>query len=121
MLTRKIEADSMLFYDGDTLVLTMTETETGKDVCITFQGELRSDTTHHIQDELEAYVSVGARIILDFGAVTFVSASVLDALLDVQQLADFFQKGNIVLRNLTDEVYQIMDKRGLTDLLTIEE
>lgn len=121
MLKRIIKADSMLFYDGDALVLTMTEKETGNDVLITFEGELRSDTTHHIQDELEAYVSVGSRITLDFGAVTFVSASVLDALLDVQQLADFFQKGDFVLRNLTEEVYQTMDKRGLTDLLMIEE
>lgn len=121
MLTRKIEADSMLFYDGDTLVLTMTEKETGKDVRIAFEGELRSDTTHHIQDELEAYVSVGSRVTLDFGAVTFISASVLDALLDVQQLADFFQKDGLVLQNLSDGIYQAMDKRGLTDLLMIEE
>lgn len=121
MLTRVIKEDSMFFYDGDTLVLSMKEEEKNKDVCITLQGELRSDTTHHLQDELEAYVSVGSRIVLDFGGVTFVSASVLDALLDVQQLVDFFQKGAFILRNVTDEVYQAMDRRGLTDLLTIEE
>ena len=121
MLKRIIKADSMLFYDGDTLVLSMTEKEMDKDVHIAFEGELRSDASHHIQDELEAYISVGSRIILDFGAVTFVSASLLNALLDVQQLADFFRKGSLVLRNLSDEIYQAMDKRGLTDLLMIEE
>ena len=53
MLKRIIKADSMLFYDGDTLVLSMTEKEMDKDVHIAFEGELRSDASHHIQDELE--------------------------------------------------------------------
>lgn len=121
MLTRKIEADSLLFYEGDKLVLTMTETEVGKDMLITLDGELCSEMTHHFQDELEAFISTGMKVIVDFGAVSFVAPSVLNALLDVQQLADFFRKGGLILRNLSGEVYEKMDRCGLTDLLMIEE
>lgn len=121
MLTRKIEADSMLFYDGDTLVLTVEETDLDGGVLLTMKGEIRSDTTHHIQDELEAFISVGLKVTIDFTDATFIAPSVLNALLNVQQLADFFRKGEIVLRHLPDEIYRKMDANGITELLMIED
>lgn len=121
MLTRKIEADSMLFYDGDTLVLTVEETDLDGGVLLTMKGEIRSDTTHHIQDELEAFISVGLKVTIDFTDAAFIAPSVLNALLNVQQLADFFRKGEIVLRHLPDEIYQKMDANGITELLMIED
>lgn len=121
MLVRKMEADTMLFYDEDTLVLTMEESDLDNGVLISLQGDLRSDTTHHIQDELEAFVTVGVKVTIDLGKVTFISPSVLSTLLNVQQLVDFFRKGEIVLRNLPDGIYKKMDEYGLSDLLVIED
>ena len=121
MLTRKMQGDSMLFYEGDTLVLTVEETDLDDGVLMKLIGALKSEATHHIQDELDAFTTVGVKVIIDFKDVTFVSASVLYALLNAQQLVDYFRKGEIILRNISDSIYQEMDSTGITELLMIEE
>lgn len=121
MLTRKMQGDSMLFYDGDSLILTIVEEEIDNGILMTFKGNLRSDTAHHIQDELDAFTTVGIKVTIDFKDVSFISASTLLAMLNAQQLIDFFRKGEIVLRNIPDSVYKEMDETGITELLMIED
>ncbi len=121
MLTRKMQGDSMLFYEGDELILTVEEADQDDGVLIKLKGSLKSEVTHHIQDELDAFTTVGVKVTIDFKEVTFASASVLHALLNAQQLIDFFRKGEIVLRNIPDSVYQEMDTSGITELLMIED
>ena len=58
---------------------------------------------------------------VDFKEVDFVVPSVLYALLNSQQLIDYFKRGEIVLKNIPDAVYQVMDETGICELLTIEE
>ena len=111
----------MRFYEKDTLVLTIQETETETGVLMTFTGELRSDTAYHIQDELDAYTTIGTPVTLDLSGVTFLANAVLASLLESQQLIDFFRKGQILLRNIPDDVYREMDETGISELLMIEE
>ena len=95
MLTRKIQGDSMLFYKDNTLVLTIEETDSDGSMIMSFKGDLVGDTAHHIQDELDAFTTVGVKVILDFKEVTYLAASVLNALLNAQQLIDFFRHGKV--------------------------
>lgn len=121
MLTRKIDGDTMRFYDGETLILTVDELDHAGDILMVLDGQLRSDTAHFIQNELDAFTSVGVKVCLDFGKVTFVAPSFLSALLSAQKLVDHFHKGAILLRNIPDQIYQEMDETGITELLMIEE
>ena len=121
MLTRKMQGDSMLFYDGENLILTIEETEVDGGILMTLKGDLRSETATHIQDELDAFTTVGVKVTIDFKEVTFLAPSVLNALLNSQQLIDFFRHGEIILRNVSDAVYQEMDETGITELLIIED
>ena len=121
MLTRKMDGDSMLFYEGNTLVLAVVETDLDGGILMALQGELRSEVAHHIQDELDAFTTVGVKVTVDFKNVTFVSASALNALLISQQLIDSLRQGQIVLRNIPDATYRRMDEIGLTELLMIED
>lgn len=121
MLTRKIDGDTMNFYDGDTLVLTVDEVDFNGGIMMAMKGQLRSDTAHFIQNELDAFTTVGVKVWLDFKEVTFVAPSFLGALLNAQQLVDFFRKGEVVLKNIPGSVYQEMDKTGITELLMIED
>lgn len=121
MLRIKIEADTTSFYDGEELVLTMEETDTENGILMTLKGALRSDTAHHIQDELDAYTVVGVKVTIDFKDVTFAAPSVLKALITSQQRIDFFRQGEITLRNIPDAIYREMDDTGITELLMIEE
>lgn len=121
MIRRIINGDSMLFYDGDALILTVDELDFNGGILMTLKGQLRSDTAHFIQNELDAFTTVGMKVWLDFKDVTFAAPSFLGALLNAQQLVDFFRKGEIILKNIPDPVYREMDETGLTELLMIED
>lgn len=121
MLTRKMKGDSMLFYEGEKLILTIDETETEGVVLMALKGSLRSEVAHHIQDELDAFTTVGVKVTIDFKEVDFIAPSILNILLNSQQLIDFFKKGEIVLKNIPQAVYQEMDETGITELLMIED
>ena len=121
MLTRKIDGDSMLFFDEDNLILTVDEVDHNGGILMVMKGQLRSDTAHFIQNELDAFTTVGVKVWLDFKDVSFVAPSFLSSLLNAQQLVDYFHKGEIVLRNIPDPVYEEMDETGITELLMIED
>lgn len=111
----------MFFYDGDALILTVDELDFNGGIQMVLKGQLRSDTAHFIQNELDAFTTVGMKVWLDFKEVTFAAPSFLSALLNAQQLVDFFRKGEIVLKNIPDAIYAEMDETGMTELLMIED
>lgn len=120
MIIRKIQDDTLSFYDGEQPVLIIQETDIPDGVLMSLKGALRSDLTHHIQDELDAFITVGIHVTLDFQEVSYVSASVLLALIDSQQLVDYLRKGKILLKNIPAEVYQEMNRSGASEELLIE-
>ena len=120
MIMRKIQGDSLLFFDGEQLVLTVDETDTDDGVLISMKGALKRELTHHIQDELDAFITVGVPIRIDLKEATYVSASLLYALISCQQLIDFLRKGKLVLKNIPAAVYQAMDESGISERLLIE-
>lgn len=121
MIQREVNGDSMFFYDGDVLILTVDELDYNGGIQMVLKGQLRSDTAHFIQNELDAFTTVGMQVWLDFKEVSFAAPSFLNALLNAQQLVDFFRKGKIILKNIPDPIYQEMDETGMTELLMIEE
>lgn len=121
MLERKMSGDSMLFYDGANLVLSVDETEADGGILMVLKGELRSETAQHIQHELDAFTTMGLKVAIDFKDVTYITSSVLYALLSSQQLIDFFHKGAILLKNVPDAVYREMEETGIAELLMIDE
>ena len=106
MLTRKMDGDTMLFYKDDKMVLSVEETDQDGGILMKLRGELLSECAQPIQDELEALISVGLKVVIDFAGVEYVSAASMNAMLDSQHLADFFRRGELILRGLPDEVYQ---------------
>ena len=121
MLTRKIEGDSIVFLNGTTHVLTIREEEKENGVLMTLQGELRSDVAHELMDELTALATVGVNVVLDFAEVTFITSTILDVLLTVQQTMDTIGKGSLLLRKIPDKIFEQFEKTGVSELLLIQE
>lgn len=120
MLTRKIEGDSIIFYDGITEVLSVKETEHDDMITVEMKGELRGDTAHEIQDELIALVTVGLNIAVDVSGVTYVAPTVQHVFLRAQQKIDAIGKGSLVLTGLSDQIYHEFEKTGISELLMIK-
>ena len=120
MLSRKIEDNSIVFRNGSAVVLTIVEEETENGLTMTLRGELRSDVAHELLDELTALATVGVNVVVDFAEVTYITSTILDVFLTVQQLMDSMQKGELVLRKLSAEIYREFEKTGTSELLIIE-
>ena len=121
MINRKLEGDSTFFYENDSLILTMVETDTEDGILMTLKGDLKKDTANPILDELNDFSMVNVKVTVDFKDVTSISAAVMNALLDAQQQIDQLEQGELVLRSIPDPIYREMDKIHLTELLMIEE
>ena len=121
MLDRKIEGNSIVFRNGSLIVLTIEESETDKGIVMALKGELRSDVAHELMDELTALATVGVSIIVDFSNVTYITSTILDVFLSVQQLMDSMKKGTLILQKMPAAVYQEFEKTGIAELLLIED
>lgn len=121
MLTRKLEGDAIVFYNGASHVLTIHETENDTGVLMALDGELRSDVAHELLDELTALATVGVKVVVDFEKVTFITSTILDVFLTVQQTMDSMGKGTLLLTKMPTEIYQKFEKTGTAELLMIEE
>ena len=120
LLTRKLEGAAIVFYNGANKVLSILEEEIENGVLLTLQGELRSDAAHELLDELTALATVGVNVVLDFEGVTFITSTILDALLTAQQTMDSMGKGTMLLRKLPQDIYYQFEKTGTSELLMIE-
>lgn len=121
MLKRKVEGDAIIIYDGTTKILTLDAKETDDGVLIKLQGELRSETEHEVQDTLIALITVGSKVVVDFAEVTYLSLAVVNALLLAQQKTESMRKGHLLLRNLNNEVYDVLASTGASEQLWILE
>lgn len=120
MLNRKLEGNSIIFRNGSVTVLTIEEKETDNGIVMTLNGELRSDVAHELIDELTALATVGVRILVDFSGVTYITSTILDVFLSVQQLMDSMGKGSLVLCKMPAAIYQEFENTGTAELLLIE-
>ena len=117
------------FTAGDILILTSDrdgETvkirESLKDgiALIEPEGRLSSEMAQDIEDEFTMMAILGDRVTIDLGKVNYISNAVIRVLLDLQHLIDE-RKGNMVLRNLSDEVYGTFEDMGIEDVFMITE
>ena len=120
MLTRKIEGDSIVFYDGSAAVLTIREKELEEIVTVEMIGELRSDAVHEVLDELVALATVGINIAADLSGITYIAPTAQHIFLRTQQKIDSIGSGSLVLIGLSDTIYQEFEKTGLSELLMIK-
>ncbi len=111
----------MTFFQGDTQILRVEETDTESGILMTLKGSVTSESAYYIQDELDAFIALGIQVTIDFSQADFVAPSVLNALLDSQLLIDFFRRGRLLLRGVSDALYQEMVEANIQDLLLIEE
>lgn len=120
MVNRKIEGDSSTFYDDTKIFLVINEAEADGSILMTLVGELRSDVAHDLLDELIAFTTVGANVIVDFEKVTYIASTTQHVFLRVQQKMDSMGKGTLTLIKLPHNIYQEFEKTGASELLMIE-
>ena len=118
----KIEGDTILISDGGTPVMGVRESVTDPErraVAVVLGGAVRSDVSDCLEDELNAFVTLDADILIDTRQVTYVSIAAQQCFLRVQRYSDCIGKGRITLSIPDDKLYAQFEETGITELLQI--
>lgn len=80
----------------------------------------RLDTTTAPQLEAELKQSIGGveKLVLDFGALEYLSSAGLRVLLSAQKVMN--RQGKMAIRNVNETINEIFEITGFSDILTVE-
>ena len=118
-MEKEFGSDSIRFLDNGVEKACIAEAEADGVITITLSGTLSQETANTLLDEMTALIVAGQGIVVDLEKTTYVSASVMEALLRTEKL---LEKSNKYLRiiNMSQDVYDGFKARGLHELLDIE-
>lgn len=88
--------------------------------CLEFSlsGRLDTITAPQLEEEVKASIDNITSLVFDFAGLSYISSAGLRVLLSAQKTMN--QKGSMVVRNVSDEIQEIFDVTGFSDILTIE-
>lgn len=90
------------------------------DVCtVSIEGRLDTTTAPAFEEYLTEIFPEGLNLVFDFENLAYISSAGLRVLLLAQKEVN--KKGNtLVLKNVSDVIYEILEITGFADMMTIE-
>ena len=91
-----------------------------KDSALTMvlEGRLDTTTAPQLEEELTASLDGVTDLVFEISDLEYISSAGLRVLLSAQKIMN--RQGGMVVRNATDEVMEIFEVTGFSDILTIE-
>ncbi len=91
-----------------------------KDSALTMvlEGRLDTTTAPQLEEELAASLDGVTDLVFEISDLEYISSAGLRVLLSAQKIMN--RQGGMVVRNATDEVMEIFEVTGFSDILTIE-
>ena len=91
--------------DGDSLTIMLT-------------GRLDTTTAPRLEAELKSSIAAATELVFDFGKLEYISSAGLRVILSAQKVMN--RQGNMVIRNVDENVMEVFEVTGFVDILTIE-
>lgn len=93
--------------------------QNGEVLTLIIEGRIDTITAPALEGELKHSVTDAVEtLILDFTQVAYISSAGLRVLLAAQKVMK--RQGQMILRNVNDEVMEVFEVTGFADILTIE-
>ncbi|MBQ0042532.1 MAG: STAS domain-containing protein [Lachnospiraceae bacterium] len=89
----------------------------GTKLIVTVIGRIDSVTAPELESDIKASVENVDNLEIDFEKVEYISSAGLRVLLATQNIMD--KRGGMILKNVSEEVMEIFDVTGFSDILTI--
>ena len=99
-------------------MLNIEKNKNGTDFAIALEGRLDTITAPQLEEEVKASIDDITELVFDFSGLAYVSSAGLRVLLSAQKTMN--EKGSMVVKNVSDEIQEIFDVTGFSDILTIE-
>lgn len=89
-----------------------------KELTMIVSGRLDTATAPQLENEVKANVEGVERLVLDFGALEYLSSAGLRVLLQAQKIMN--KQGEMIVKNVNETVNEIFEITGFLDILTVE-
>ena len=99
-------------------MLNIEKSKNGTELLFSLTGRLDTVTAPQFEEELKNSVDGITRLIFDMKELQYISSAGLRVLLSAQKIMN--RQGTMVVRNASDEVKEIFDVTGFSEILTIE-
>lgn len=90
----------------------------GNNLDIVLTGRLDTTTAPDLEKEVKENLEGVEKLTFDFASLEYISSAGLRVLLSAQKIMN--KQGTMVVKNTSDEVKEIFDVTGFSDILTIE-
>ena len=98
--------------------MTIIKNQDGSKLALALEGRLDTTTAPELEKELSASTAGVTELSFDMKALDYISSAGLRVLLSAQKLMN--KQGSMVIRNVNDDIREIFDVTGFSDILTIE-
>lgn len=99
-------------------MLNISKVENGTELTFSLEGRLDTVTSPNLESELNSSLDGVDMLIFDMAQLQYISSAGLRVLLTAQKVMN--KQGSMVVRNASDDVKEIFDVTGFSDILTIE-
>lgn len=99
-------------------MLTFTKEQDGTNLTITLKGRLNTTTAVDLDAALKEALPGITGLTLDFKELEYISSAGLRVLLSAQKTMN--RQGNMVIKNVNEDVMEVFEITGFADILTIE-
>ena len=99
-------------------MLNINKTQNEKNLVIALEGRLDTMTAPDLESQLQASIAGIEHRSFDLAKLEYISSAGLRVLLSAQKTMN--KQGDMVVKNATEEVKEIFEVTGFTDILTIE-
>ena len=99
-------------------MLNISKKTEGNDLTVVLEGRLDTTTAPMLESELRSSLDGVENLILDMTSLQYISSAGLRVLLSAQKIMN--RQGSMVVKNVSDDVREIFEVTGFSDILTIE-
>ena len=98
--------------------MTVNKERNGSELVLTLEGRLDTTTAPMLEKELKQEIGGVNLLIMDFAGVEYISSAGLRVLLAAQKVMN--RQGSMLLKNVNDDINEVFEITGFSDILTIE-
>ncbi|MCR4788294.1 MAG: STAS domain-containing protein [Lachnospiraceae bacterium] len=90
----------------------------GSDMKIALEGRLDTVTAPELEEVVKTSLDGIGSLVFDFSKLEYISSAGLRVLLSAQKVMN--KQGSMVVKNVSEEVAEIFEVTGFSDILTVE-
>lgn len=91
----------------------------GQQLTVALKGRLDTTTAPQLESELSSALDGVTALILDFADLEYISSAGLRVMLSAQKTMN--SKGSMLIKNVCDDIMEVFEITGFSDILTIEK